>query len=67
MKLKLKNTREKSMKLKVGSQKISMKLINPWSEWSLKTEQRGMPGWFSGWVSAFGSGCDPGVLGSNPA
>ena len=25
-----------------------------------------MPGWFSGWASAFGSGCDPRVLGLNP-
>ena len=24
------------------------------------------PGWLSGWVSAFGSGHDPGVLGSSP-
>ena len=26
----------------------------------------GMPGWLSGWASAFGSGRDPGVLGSSP-
>ena len=29
-------------------------------------EQVGAPGWLSGWVSAFGSGHDPGVLGSTP-
>ena len=27
----------------------------------------GAPGWLSGWVSAFGSGCDPGVLRSSSA
>ena len=27
----------------------------------------GMPGWLSGLVPAFGSGCDPGVPGSSPA
>ena len=27
----------------------------------------GTPGWFSGWASALGSGCDPGVLGSSSA
>ena len=27
----------------------------------LKTWSSGMPGWLRGWVSAFGSGCDPGV------
>ncbi|CAD7690325.1 unnamed protein product [Nyctereutes procyonoides] len=27
----------------------------------------GMPGWLNGWVSAFSSGHDPGVLGSSPA
>ena len=26
----------------------------------------GMPGWLSSWASAFGSGCDSGVLGSSP-
>ena len=26
----------------------------------------GNPGWFSSWVSASSSGCDPGVLGSSP-
>ena len=26
----------------------------------------GAPGWLSGWASAFGSGHDPGVLGSSP-
>ena len=28
---------------------------------------QGMPGWLSGWVSTFGSGYDPGVLGLSPA
>ena len=32
----------------------------------LKKESCGTPGWLSGWMSAFGSGCDPGVLGSRP-
>ena len=27
----------------------------------------GAPGWLSGWAPAFGSGHDPGVLGSSPA
>ena len=26
----------------------------------------GAPGWHSGWASAFGSGRDPGVMGSSP-
>ena len=28
---------------------------------------RGVPGWLSSWAAAFGSGHDPGVLGSSPA
>ena len=32
----------------------------------LKRFYLGAPGWFSGWSSAFLSGCDPGVLGSSP-
>ena len=32
----------------------------------LKLNFVGMPGWLSGWVSDFGSGYDPGVLGSSP-
>ena len=31
-----------------------------------KFSELGMPGWFRGWASAFGPGCDPGVLGSSP-
>ena len=33
----------------------TLNLLNYWA-----------PGWLSGWASVFGSGCDPGVLGSNP-
>ena len=32
-----------------------------------KKIQHGMPGWLSGWASAFGSGWDPRVLESSPA
>ena len=31
-----------------------------------KISKEGMPGWLRGWASAFGSGHDPGVLGSSP-
>ena len=33
----------------------------------LKKTAVGAPGWLSGWVPAFGSGHDPGILGSSPA
>ena len=44
----------------VTKKPISMKAFPPRSKniWGI-----GMPGWLSGWASAFGSGCDPGVLG----
>ena len=32
----------------------------------LNQEMVGAPGWLSGWALAFGSGRDPGVLGSSP-
>ena len=32
---------------------------------ALKILRSGTPGWLSGWASAFGSGRDPGVLGSS--
>ena len=31
-----------------------------------KFRVHGAPGWHSGWASAFGSGRDPGVMGSSP-
>ena len=34
---------------------------------TLKMLHVGIPGWLSGWASAFGSGCDPGVRGLSPA
>ena len=35
-------------------------------EIDLKFKKSGAPGWFSGWVSASGSGHDPGVPRSSP-
>ena len=32
----------------------------------MKESQLEAPAWPSGWASALGSGCDPGVLGSSP-
>ena len=32
----------------------------------IEDKSLGTPGWLSGWVPAFGPGCDPGVLGSSP-
>ena len=32
----------------------------------LEDENHGIPGWLSGWASAFGSGCDPTVPGLSP-
>ena len=37
-----------------------------WSSFGFKTKVRGIPGWRSGLVPAFGPGRDPGDPGSNP-
>ena len=39
---------------------------SPGDSHAFKNLGSGMPGWFSGWASAFSSGHDPGVPGSSP-
>ena len=42
------------------------RVLIPKPLWKLEIAYRGIPGWLSGLAPAFGPGCDPGVLGSNP-